>query len=104
MTDLYFVWARLKLLTQRMGLHIHGDLSKSYKNPIQKEKKVPPIIFPVVMFQIISYVRCVMIERFKLILLALHVYECWPRRVGKVQIEQPCYQITNYNYVVRELL
>lgn len=29
-----------------------------------------------------------MIESFKPILLALHIYECWSRCVGKIQIER----------------
>jgi hypothetical protein len=47
-----------------------------------------------------------MIEIFKLILLALYVYECWSRWVRKIQIEELYYQSTRtkYNYVVRELL
>ena len=35
-----------------------------------------------------------MIEIFKLILLALHVYESWSHYVGKIQIEQLYYQST----------
>jgi hypothetical protein len=43
-------------------------------------------------------------KNFKLMLLALYVYECWSRCVGKKQIEQVYYQSTNYSYILRELL
>lgn len=43
-------------------------------------------------------------ERFKIILLALHVYEYWFRCVVKIQDEQEYYKSTNYSYIVCNLM